>query len=1237
MSKINNASNIIKIVADNFNDDSIAAGTALFVRLDGSLKYRDASGYIRPLPPPQWPTAPREFSHAAGSLNHTDPGRLAPGLLPAFSGDIGKSAFPTHHFAKAWLLQLSAISGPLNATASHPSTLYAGPVVTGPWVFQLSPGLDGAACMMLHATVESEAAVEYVETDAGAYVHYAYEESRNGAVFIANEGSPWVVEDFGELYITLVSYPTTTVGRSVRRVYICQGMASIGYEGDLGGISIAGKDSGDPARLVAPAAVRRFTRRFNGLSSSPDGVTVATPSNADFALSPKIGTVLTDAALNEFLRLRMLASDPHVFIFGYRDETTGDAVFADQTSVTTVSTMSSADLVAVSDFNTAATSFFQTFGVDGSAVSLTGNPPSIFASVLEMIGFSTHELTSSIDVTLLVSKFPVGSIAQTGGSVVTEGFDFYNNKIVSTIRFTAVIGGTDMSLSVTTSNIWSKEAPALKPVVPICSRTLPTFTPGASSSAKTEAVISLDPTSYGMPTNISAIPSIAAKKLFYNFDGTTNSKPITNFYVPSTQLIAGGATPSTVAAPAFGALRFWDPILGADSTPPDIITISRPSGFRILEASSLVGEAGEGITFTRQTAPTLGTNLRDSLYTGLSASDISEIEEELRIVFNDPATDEAKAVWSQPFVGTMAEWGRRAYRYARMIEMLARGDPASYPSGVSNIPETASLASANLWVGLKRILTFGVDIGYAPTSGSISTLKVVYPNSSEFTGRTFDEHVRQWSHLKYDRGSATSIASFHSPWGGFTSHVDGEMYRWGVVVDSTGVPLYPGGSLSNYTTEPDTADGKKVLCVAEMHTLVRDPTAAAVNDIRVPTDGFGFFANHHHAFGYLIHAAFVALRYGGDRTTAVQGGVLKTVKNDIYDFLAKPLPPAVDLSDASAATQEPFPLLQMILDVVGGAAGQSVIAPSSLVDAVERVFPPFRYFDVYHSFSWSGGMIPGESQQTKAHRFGESIVCYHAIWRFLKQVADSFPSSELFNLRYVNLLKDGNSVNHLQGVMLSEIAGVESMIQPSVDMLNTAAIEASALSSHSDTLYSYSGTRGFPTVASRSFVSQVFGEVVTTAFSSGCGRITDTTPRQKSFSSLAAVFPFIAADTISPISEATYLLSTYAWARTMRTSSFNHLLSPTSTLGTWLDKWLSNHTSGAETSDTDPSETTQATLRLLALIIRHRPSVTGGAGIAFPNSVEGYAPTSSRFDVTSWFKAIGSSVVLGSSDSVPPP
>jgi hypothetical protein len=530
---------------------------------------------------------------------------------------------------------------------------------------------------------------------------------------------------------------------------------------------------------------------------------------------------------------------------------------------------------------------------------------------------------------------------------------------------------------------------------------------------------------------------------------------VVNFMLIRNELVEldpKSATRSTSRAPLAADYVFrpqsieplmWEPATLADK-PPEFATLARPDGFVIRTLRDYVR--------TVPLAPEVLTTNPYAIPGVVTDADVDEIVAHL-VVFASPASDAAKRLWAGEEVmpaasgrslvrirGTLIGWGREMFRYAKMIEMVARGDQA-FLAERSEASLTASElatrtarvtavkdACVKMWTGIRTVLATGIMPRYGPhqeTLGSVSIhdgsspaavskLNVVYRRGTAgaaHTDHNFIEEMANWVRLRYDRTMCEDPRGVRPVWGGVTTRVDHELRQWAVIVDpTTGAPDLD--LTKNFSAT-------KLIPVVQLANLapVAEDDIATTHDFAFESDNnFSYYSHHHVVYGYLLYAAAVCLRYAADQQGQF-GSNVKSIARDCSQLLTGAEPIACGGS-------EPFPLLQLLhdflspmseldLNTAGGSAatGQSqrsrirsaladgasaaqlaaLAIPDPLPrgvramsggDTIRRAFPPMRAFDIHAGHSWGPGPEPffrASSQESST----ESALAYYAAYHFL--------------------------------------------------------------------------------------------------------------------------------------------------------------------------------------------------------------------------------------------------------------
>lgn len=247
---------------------------------------------------------------------------------------------------------------------------------------------------------------------------------------------------------------------------------------------------------------------------------------------------------------------------------------------------------------------------------------------------------------------------------------------------------------------------------------------------------------------------MGVKTFGYDFEETTLKHVRVNFH--ASDLII----PPSESEQGFARLLMWDPIFSPE-TLPVVASIARPRGFQIVELISKIGSMGATVAATTTLSYTrkipihtsgLGGNSRDdpfqiSMYAAsfnplddgsssrteiISDIDAIEISDALQQEFiqgsasllwngepvgSQGADGEPTSLPNRMIHGDYLAWGRKAYRYARWIEMMARGNSKAYLTRVykdgtgtnqtSVVRNRSETASVGLWKAIRQAITTG--------------------------------------------------------------------------------------------------------------------------------------------------------------------------------------------------------------------------------------------------------------------------------------------------------------------------------------------------------------------------------------------------------------------------------------------------------------------------------------------------------------------------------------------------
>lgn len=459
-----------------------------------------------------------------------------------------------------------------------------------------------------------------------------------------------------------------------------------------------------------------------------------------------------------------------------------------------------------------------------------------------------------------------------------------------------------------------------------------------------------------------------------------------------------------------------------------------------------------------------------------------------------------------------------------------------------------------------------------------------------------------FNQVRYDRSMCEDIQGARSVWGGLTSRLGHELWRWAmvvdpndynkpslsgcdvVVVDDTGT--YTGMTGAKTGDVVPTEDQKPGVAGTKRSSVFRcvqlqnipAPKSTSEIDMRIHGDGkFSFFGDHHRHYGYLLYATYVALKYAGNSTYAFPNGS-RTIAEDIASFFTDEKSVQLFTTNSTASDSgryalcnkpEPFPLLQMLLDILcppsqvdvalarseitgstppGGAAAtyisadgftleiadiaRGATAPAS-TDGVHRAFPPHRHFDPYVGHSWSGGPeIPygGISQEGS----GEITLAYLAAYRLLTE----YRAYETRNAKGGPLTRLQSLVGYLYTVDASNTYfpqttyAIMCLEAKTYEMCRSTHALADAHKNATDQTTKSgpsSNVGGFPVVASKSFNEAFLSTFVSRVENIGVSRDSMYPFEQIAFRDYPAAMILNIGAQLVPISDLTRYINPHTW------------------------------------------------------------------------------------------------------------
>lgn len=848
-----------------------------------------------------------------------------------------------------------------------------------------------------------------------------------------------------------------------------------------------------------------------------------------------------------------------------------------------------------------------------------------------------------------------------------------------------------------------------------------------TSAASQDYVAAFPLRNYGSSLDDAKIPGAASiavavgvKNATHDFQGTSDGDTRVNFRVHASDAVFPPTPNNTAAAKA---LLAWDPLFGPGGT-PDIVTITRPNGYRIVRytpgSGNVPATGGSTSTvappnpseynytrivsnqpnlfnttiYTQRFTPTDAQKKANELgHPILSVDDCVDVITALNtefsnvIIGDDGMPNNDSYMWrgyevsrnstgSDPVMRIRAdalEWGRKAYRYARYIEMAARGAPGPYTGYIDSnkVDQSAFVASGisdatvKLWRGVRIALTSGFlppwplltnyvrapsppsgitgfDVSYAGANGAraisrnapsatgilsllianrvsqaaakaariatytyngsggalmtdLETLAMITPagakaaaeseqllaagvlNASSIMFESDFLQFGQWAQvairdeafvhdyysyfgqLRYDRSMCEDIRGTRSVWGGLTSRISHELWRWALILkdqsdepDISGDP--PSDGYDGGATGPLDSVGYRVVQLRNIPTPLN---ANAIDARFTEPAGFSFYTNHHRSYGYLLYAVYVAMRYAPTATFVPEGGSTPvTIAEDIMSFLtsenvihspaslASTLVPSV----AECNVPEPYPLFQMLLDIVSPPCDVDVrmargdfligadkscrgVASPPSTDGVTRMYPAHRHFDAYGGHSWEPGVAspyPGLYQEAS----GEAILAYLASYRLLMEVrnydiARARATSSLLRLPFmVGYLLDPAASGYFPrtsyALLAQEVASSE--MYRSTRPLAGAATMAKRLTAAGN------GQFGYPVVSSDAFLESEMSKFTSMSFNIGMGRASVYTFRSLAYRSFPPKFLIQLGSQLVPIMDISYYLNSNVWS-----------------------------------------------------------------------------------------------------------
>jgi len=418
----------------------------------------------------------------------------------------------------------------------------------------------------------------------------------------------------------------------------------------------------------------------------------------------------------------------------------------------------------------------------------------------------------------------------------------------------------------------------------------------------------------------------APNRLTYDYAGTTEKNSVTNFKIPKEDVVIPIGFEKSMAV-----IPFWDPCIGGNSS--DVSTIIKPRGYSIKKF-----EYSENVFKYERILHDEEQRISDE-----SENDKKqEILEKLDLWLNQQDIDN---IWKDPKASSLLEWGRKTFKYLRMIEMI--DDPSK---------EVVNDSLGKIWEVVKMVMGPGLPYQYGliVDGGANSDLKVINETTD------FREVVSAWNKLGYDRGEDVPLNT-RSLWGGFTSKQSRNLDVWGIVrnEDPENSAELEVTRLKDFVSNTPLVNDDAVMHYSKPKNSLNDLKFAFTSD-----GGFSeMYADHHRHYGYILYAIYVISKYGNSN-------LVSEVKHfTLFES---------ERDQNIVRTSEPFPLVQIILDILGPTNG--VILPSSsFEDKVSRAFPPARNFDPFEGVSRGSGI-------SNVHQcfVGEAILCYRSVWNLMK-------------------------------------------------------------------------------------------------------------------------------------------------------------------------------------------------------------------------------------------------------------
>jgi hypothetical protein len=448
-------------------------------------------------------------------------------------------------------------------------------------------------------------------------------------------------------------------------------------------------------------------------------------------------------------------------------------------------------------------------------------------------------------------------------------------------------------------------------------------------------------------------------------------KPV---YSDSTRPMTRQALPATyIVRDRMYAALMWEPAAFANAV-GDFATITRPDGYVIRDIRDYTREVSipSGILNTNiysKTGNVTDTDISVALY------HLNEL--------NTPTSKIAKELWFGEYIFPLAtaggdsskdkyirnshiRWGRQAYRYAKFIEIVSKGNVDFINQNTNSLTSlrktrltaqvsTVRDACINLWKGVRQILTTGIMPYWLPhteallgdANGTVAktnhtrrvkSFKIVYDGERKTADldaneNSFLDEIKTWNQLRYDRTMCHEPRGVRPVWGGMTTRLHHEQRKWCVVADVADVAtaLDPvntfigSASFVNASSmvKHDAAGKYSYIPVRQLSDLEGpvNPYAFTATKLGLETrfstdEDFSQYSNHHVVYGYILYVATIALRYGGGSTFIVEG-VNRTISEDVESLLT-------ETRETVCGDADPYPLMLLLLDF---------LAPVSEADA----------------------------------------------------------------------------------------------------------------------------------------------------------------------------------------------------------------------------------------------------------------------------------------------------------------